>query len=186
MSAQNPCQQQPATHGLRILSINFDEVYQRHLGRHSQFGINVLHLIAVYGVYFSVFSIARSAVSAGLPQLSTPERTVLLFGLSVPWLAVLMWNVRTGPLLLSVLSAMLLSLAAAVQPLPLWLAIVSLPAWHQLQQLSHRWYTEHRDMSRFAPGYPKGARLVIMLAVFELPILLHYFLAGDRDAEARA
>jgi hypothetical protein len=176
MSAQNPCQQQPATQRLRILSINFDEVYQRHLGRHSQFGINVLHLIAVYGVYFSVFSIARAAVSAGLPQLSTPERTVLLFGLSVPWLAVLMWNVRTGPLLLS----------AAVQPLPLWLAIVSLPAWHQLQQLSHRWYTEHRDMSRFAAGYPKGARLVIMLAVFELPILLQYFLAGDRDAEARS
>jgi hypothetical protein len=34
-------------------------------------------------------------------------------------------------------------------------------------------------MSRFAAGYPKGARLVIMLAVFELPILLQYFLAGD-------
>lgn len=170
---------------LRILSINFDEVYQRHLGRHSEFGINVLHLIAVYGVYFSVFSLARVGVSAGLPQLSSPELTVLLFGLSVPWLLILLWNVRMGALLLSVLSAVLLSFAAALLPLPLWLAIPLLPAWHQLQQLSHRWYTAHRDMSGFAAGYPKGPKLVIMLAVFELPILLHYFLVGDGPQRAQ-
>lgn len=183
MSAENTGQPS-ATARLSILSIDFDEVYQRHLGRHSQFGINVLHLIAVYGVYFSIFSVARSAVAAALPQMTWSELTVLLFGLAVPWLAVLMWNVRTGALLLSVLSAILLSLAAAVWPLPFWLAIASLPAWHQLQQLSHRWYTEHRDMSRFAAGYPKGARLVIMLAVFELPILLQYFLAGDCEPQS--
>ena len=185
MSAQHLSQQQTAVDSLRILSINFDEVYQRHLGRHSQFGINVLHLIAVYGVYFSVFCLARAALTAGLPQLSPAELTLLLFGLSVPWLAVLMWNVRMGALLLSVLSAILLSIAAALLPLPLWLALPLLPVWHQLQQVSHRWFTEHRDMSRFAAGYPKGAKLVIMLAVFELPILLHYFLVGDRDQYPR-
>jgi hypothetical protein len=186
MSAQNLTQHQTAAGPLRILNINFDEVYQRHLGRHSQFGINVLHLIAVYGVYFCIFSVARFAVIAGLPQLSQPELTVILFGLSVPWLAVLLWNVRMGALLLSVLSASLLSLAAALLPLPLWLAIPLLPAWHQLQQLSHRWYTTHRDMARFAVGYPKGAKLVIMLAVFELPILLHYFIVGDCVPETQS
>ena len=42
------------------INANFMELYRRHLCRHSEFGINILHLIAVVGVYFSLYGIAFS------------------------------------------------------------------------------------------------------------------------------
>ena len=168
-----------------ILKIDFAEVYRRHLGRHSQLGINVLHLIAVYGVYFSVFSAAAAGVSLLFPEQSFIGRAMTLFVLSMPWLGVLAANVPLRPLVLSILSSVILSAAAAVCPIPWWLALLLLPAWHQLQQISHRWYTVSRDMSGYQQRYPKGARLVVMLAVFELPILLNYFLIGDVEQRSQ-
>jgi hypothetical protein len=38
-------------------------------------------------------------------------------------------------------------------------------------------------MSGYQQRYPKGRRLVVMLAVFELPILLNYFLIGDIEGD---
>jgi hypothetical protein len=166
-----------------ILRIDFAEVYRRHLARHSQRGINVLHLIAVYGVYYSVFSIAAVGVSLLLPDQPPIGRGLSLFLLSLPWLGILGNNVPLWPLVMSILSSAFLSAAAATFPIPWWLAFLLLPAWHQLQQLSHRWYTVARDMSGYQQRYPKGRRLVVMLAVFELPILLNYFLIGDIEGD---
>lgn len=167
----------------RITRIDFGEVYRRHLGRHSESGINVLHLVAVYGVYYSVFSLASAAVSGLIPNLQLIDQGLTLFVLSAPWLVILFINVPAWPFVLSILSAVALSIANVLAPLPWWLAGLLLPVWHQLQQLSHRWYTVSRDMSRYQERYPKGARLVVMLAVFELPILLNYFLEGDTERE---
>ena len=37
------------TQPLSLLHVDFDDLYARHLGRHSQFGINVGHLAALTG-----------------------------------------------------------------------------------------------------------------------------------------
>ena len=37
--------------------VEFDELYARHLCRHSQFGINVTHLAALFGVWFGVYGL---------------------------------------------------------------------------------------------------------------------------------
>ncbi len=53
---------------LSLLHVDFDELYTRHLGRHSQFGINVAHLIALYGIWFGIYAIVKQAVlHLGLP-----------------------------------------------------------------------------------------------------------------------
>ena len=39
-----------------MASVDFAELYARHLCRHSQFGINVIHLAALFGVWFGVFA----------------------------------------------------------------------------------------------------------------------------------
>ena len=35
---------------MNIFRVNFQELYRRHLCRHSQFGLNIWHLIAVAGI----------------------------------------------------------------------------------------------------------------------------------------
>ena len=44
------------TQPLSLLHVDFDDLYARHLGRHSQFGINVGHLVALYGLWFGVYA----------------------------------------------------------------------------------------------------------------------------------
>ena len=43
---------------MNVFRVNFQELYRRHLCRHSQFGLNVWHLIAVVGIYFSLYGVA--------------------------------------------------------------------------------------------------------------------------------
>lgn len=52
---------------------------------------------------------------------------------------------------------------------------------HRFQLWSHRRYSLHRDMSEFKTKSRKGSYLFILLAVYELPILLYYLIAGRRD-----
>src|SRR5262249_7075568 len=42
---------------LSLLHINFDELYARPLCRHSQFGINVVHLAALFGTWYGVYGL---------------------------------------------------------------------------------------------------------------------------------
>ena len=44
---------------LTFFRIEFSELYARHLCRHSQFGNNVVHLMAVFGTWFALFGIAN-------------------------------------------------------------------------------------------------------------------------------
>ena len=43
---------------MNLFKVNFLELYERHLCRHSQYGINVIHLISVIGSYLALFAIA--------------------------------------------------------------------------------------------------------------------------------
>ena len=53
---------------LSLLHIDFDNLYARHLGRHSQFGINVGHLAALFGLWFGAYAaLYQLILLLGLP-----------------------------------------------------------------------------------------------------------------------
>jgi len=165
-----------ATPPLSILRINFDELFRRHLCRHGAFGINVLHIVSVWGVYFSLLAIEHRVLLWLFPAAPLWQLIAVMLILLLPWLAVVAVNVPVAVLLATALMAFALCLPSALQPLPAWLHLLLLPLWHQLQLVSHRFYTEHRDMSEFATRYRKGWFLSVLLAVYELPILTQFFL----------
>ena len=56
---------------MNILRINFDELYRRHLCRHSEFGINVLHIVSVWGVYLSLLAVEFRCLRSLFPPPGT-------------------------------------------------------------------------------------------------------------------
>ena len=167
---------------MNILSVDFEELYRRHLCRHGQFGINVWHIVAVYGIYFSICSLAAIAIRGLQPQISILNQGCVLLLLFVPYLAVLLRNIPLPIFVLTILSAIILIVAAVTTPfLPFWAHLMLIPAWHRVQLLSHRRYTLQRDISAFDSKYKKGKTLFVLLAVYELPILLQYLTYGRKD-----
>ena len=154
------------------LSANFDELYRRHLCRHSELGINVMHIMSVGGIYFAIFALLLTIPVAG------------------PWIAgailvaYLLTIVRNIPLKIWICD--LLTMAAIVgaawataQALPwwmFWIHILGIKFWHWFQNWNHKVYTKEHDMSEFAEKYQKGFALFFLLSVYELPILLNYLL----------
>jgi len=154
---------------LRLFRIDFDEMYDRHLCRHGQFGINVLHLLSVVITYVAVIKL--------ISQIPRAE-----WILGTAWISynlLLAVNLRAGMLLLANLGlAALVGISLLIPPLPLWLVWVyplAILASHRFQLWSHKVYTDHKDMSRFQKKYPKGRRLFVVLMIYELPILLNFF-----------
>jgi len=45
------------TRPMSVLLVEFNELYARHLCRHSQFGVNVVHLIALFAIWYSVYGL---------------------------------------------------------------------------------------------------------------------------------
>jgi hypothetical protein len=165
---------------VNILRINFDELYRRHLCRHSEFGINVFHIVSVGGVYLSLLAVEFRCLRWLFPEASMWQLITAMLMTLLPWLSVVGVNVSTSVLLATGGMAIALCLPAAVQPLPAWIHLLLLPLWHQLQLVSHRYYSVHLDMSEFAERYRKGWRLSLLLAVYELPILVQFFLNNLR------
>lgn len=167
---------------MNILRINFDELYQRHLCRHSQFGINLWHVLSVYGVYFSFYSLVAFVIRALLPNCTPTESGLLLLLLSLPYLVILVRNTPASVMLLTLVSTALLIMCAVLTPgIPFWLHLILIPAWHRVQLISHKHYTLHRDISAFEDKYRKGKTLFVLLALYELPILLQYLVFGRKD-----
>jgi hypothetical protein len=155
---------------MNMLRVNFQELYQRHLCRHSQYGINVVHLATVIGSYLGVFWIAGwllSALGIDLPWV------LLLF--PVPYFVVLAFNV---PIRVQVACVVFVAgfffLFFAIPPLPVWLCPVLLIVCHLVQNWSHRVWNIERDMSAYKDKYKKGPALSLLLSFYELPILLNY------------
>ncbi|MBA4018923.1 MAG: hypothetical protein C0483_17280 [Pirellula sp.] len=153
---------------MSLLNADFSELYRRHLCRHSQFGINVLHLVAVVGIYISLLALL----------LKLPAAPWIIGVLLTAYLAVLAKNVPAFVMLLvAVVIAALLGVTLLLPAAPIWLHLLLLVGWHRFQVWNHRIYHNHFDMSEFQGKYRKGPALFVMLAVYELPILLNYFLA---------
>jgi hypothetical protein len=166
------------------LSVDFKELYQRHLCRHSQFGINVEHLLCVIGTYLALYGLLVRVVWTLLPPqyaLWAPVAVV------VPYLAVLAPNLPPRVFLaalafLALFFAVFFALVTAGLPTwPVWIYPLAVLVFYKLQAWSHKVYSKESDMTYFNQKYPKGLALFVLLSIYELPILLNYLFFGKRD-----
>jgi hypothetical protein len=157
---------------MSLLKVEFAELYRRHLCRHSQFGINVLHLLSVAGVYISLFAIA----------FALPGSMWIIGGVLTTYFLLLAFNL---PPLLLLANALFVGLLAAIYlalpPVSMWIYVVLLIFWHRFQVWNHKIYDHSRDMSEFNGKYKKGPKLFVLLAIYELPILLNYLVFDRRS-----
>src|SRR5262245_8119192 len=93
-----------ASEPMTLFRVDFPGLYGRHLCRHSQFGINVVHLAALFGVWFGVYGIVYAlarvewlpvALAVGylaLVAVNAPPRVcVATAGFLALFLAALFW-----------------------------------------------------------------------------------------------
>jgi hypothetical protein len=160
---------------MSLVWIDFSELYARHLCRHSQFGINVVHLIALYGVWYSVYAAAYALTG-------TPWVPAALAGAYFMVLAI-----NTPLRVLAVLAIFLAILVASVVCVPalpqwaFWAYLLPIPIFYKLQAWSHKkWNIEH-DMTVFNLKYTKGFVLFVVLLFYEVPILLNFLVFGRKQ-----
>jgi hypothetical protein len=156
---------------MTLMRVDFAELYARHLCRHSQFGINVVHLIALFGVWFGVYAaiywltaawwlpVAMATAYLGLVAVNAPARVC----------------VATAVFLTVFLAAVFL-----LPELPLWVYLLMIPVCYEVQSLSHKVFTAATDMTEFDKKYPKGFVRFVVLLINEVPMLLNY-LVFDRQ-----
>ncbi len=162
---------------MNLFFVEFDELYARHLCRHSQVGINVVHLLALTGIWFATYGL--------LFWLANNEWVLLIP--AIAYLAAVLMNVR-----LSVFAATALFLAGIVaavvmlpQP-PFWVNLILIPVLYKVQSWSHRFYTVETDITEFNMKYTKGSVLFVVLLIYEVPIVLNYLFVGKRSSAVAA
>jgi hypothetical protein len=155
---------------LNLLSIDFPDLYARHLCRHSQFGINVFHLAALFGLWFGVY---------GLVYL-VAETVWVPIALAAAYLAVLATNCPARVVAAcGVFLAGFLAVLFVAPEMPFWVYLLMIPVFYKLQSWSHKVWNVSTDMTEFNAKYPKGRVLFIVLLIYEVPICMHY-LVFDR------
>ncbi len=169
------------THPLSLLHVDFDDLYARHLGRHSQFGINVAHLAALYGMWYGVYG----AIYQGILMMGVPAGWVVVVALAIAYLALVSIN---APYRVSVATAASLTFfvasVLALPKLPSWSILAFLfmvPAFYKIQAWSHKIWTIGADMTEFNKRFPPGRALNSILLVNEVPICLNYLLFRRKD-----
>jgi hypothetical protein len=160
---------------LSLWRVDFAGLYGRHLCRHSQFGINVVHLAALFGVWFGVYGvvyalahvewlpIALAAAYLALVAVNAPVRVCVATGV---FLAFFLWALFSLP------------------ELPIWAYLVMIPVCYELQSLSHKVWTASADMTEYNQQYPKGQILFGVLLINEVPLVLNYLLFDPKSWRA--
>jgi hypothetical protein len=150
---------------MTLVRVDFMDLYARHLCRHSQFGINVAHLAALFGVWLGVYG-------------------AIYWLIHVEWLPVVLAAcyltlvaVNAPPRVCVATAVFLAVFVAAVlwlPELPVWAYLVMIPVFYKLQSWSHKVFTVERDMTEFNKRYPKGFVLFVVLLIYEVPLILNY------------
>jgi hypothetical protein len=160
---------------LSLLSIDFPDLYARHLCRHSQFGINVAHLVALFGTWYAVYAIVYELCKVEWVPIA----------LAIAYLAVLATNV---PVRVVVACAGFLALFVAAvlwgvpaADLPIWVYVLMVPVFYKLQSWSHKVWHVEKDMTEFNKRFPKGFTLFVILLIYEVPIVLNFLLWGSKN-----
>jgi hypothetical protein len=161
---------------MNLLSVEFPELYARHLCRHSQFGINVVHLAAVFGTWLSLYGIALWLFAW------LGEAQWVLAALAAVYVAMIAFNVPFRVLLATGLFVgLLLGVSFTLPDVPVWVYVLLIPVWYKVQAWSHKVWNVERDMTEFSVKYRKGALLFVVLTVYEAPILLNYLFFDPRS-----
>jgi hypothetical protein len=164
-----------------LLHVDFDGLYTRHLGRHSQWGINIAHVLALYGLWFCIYA----AIGQGARLMGLPASWPILVVLAVAYLAAVSINAPAHvTLATAVFLALFVASVLALPPLPGWtipafLALV--PVFAKLQSWSHRVWTAAADMSEFNKRFPPGRELNRILLIYEIPTCLNYLVFRRKD-----
>ena len=169
------------TQRLSLLGFDFEGIYARHLGRHSQFGINIAHLVALCGIWFGIYA----AIDQGARHLGLRNSWPIPVAMALAYLATICVNAPASVIAATaVYLALLVSSVVALPILPVWsiLAFLALiPISYKVQAWSHRIWTKAADMSEFNKVFPPGRDLNIVLLFFEVPICLKYLLFCPKD-----
>jgi len=154
---------------MSLFRVNFQELYERHLCRHSEYGINAIHLATVVLSYFAIFGILAKFVHPEWWLFVVPVPYFLVVAVNLPY------RVRGVSIAFAAIClAAFIAIYVAMPWLPIWLYPILIVVAHQVQSWSHKIYRIERDMTRFKEKYKKGPALFILLSLYELPILLNY------------
>src|SRR5262245_8129061 len=108
---------------LGLANVDFPDLYDRHLCRHSQFGVNAAHLTALFGLWFAVYALLYWQLhSVWVPV-----------AMAVAYLAVMVPNL---PARVTAVTALFLAAFVAavvwVPELPFWAYLVMVPVFYKL------------------------------------------------------
>lgn len=160
---------------MSLWRIDFADLYGRHRCRHSQFGINVVHLAALFGLWYGVYGLVYALVHVEwLPVV-----------LAVGYLTLIALN---APVRVIVATAVFLAIfLVALFELPellIWVYLVMIPVFYEAQSLSHKVWTVAADMTEYNKKYPKGGALFVVLLVEEVPLVLNYLIFDSKNWRA--
>lgn len=157
---------------MTLSRVDFADLYARHLCRHSQLGINVLHLAALFGVWFGVYGFIYALAPLPWVPVVLAAAYLLLVAVNAP----LRVTLATAGFLVLFVAAVLY-----LPALPIWVYALLVPVCYKLQSWSHKLFTAAADMTEFNKRYPKGFVLFVVLLVYEVPLVLHYLLFRRKD-----
>jgi hypothetical protein len=155
------------TRPMSLLFVEFNELYARHRCRHSQLGINVAHLIALFATWYAVYGLLYWLVGVEWVLLVPP----------LIYLAAIVPNV---PVRVFAATAFFLALIIAAVwwlPAPWWAYCILIPVAYKLQAWSHKVYTIESDMTAFDKKYAKGFTLFVVLLIYEVPLAVNVLLS---------
>ena len=166
---------------MNLPRVDFEDLFARHLGRHSQFGINVAHLGALYGMWFGIYAAVKQAILlAGVP-VAWP----ITLAMAVAYLAMIAVNApRRVILATAVFLALFVASVIALPKLPGWSIpafLVMVPIFYKLQSWSHKVWNTAANMSEFNRRFPPGRELSLILLVNEVPICVYYLIFRRKD-----
>ncbi len=166
---------------LSLLHVDFDNLYARHLGRHSQFGINVGHLAALFGLWFGAYAALYQLI-----LLRDPPAAYLVIGsLALTYLAIVAVNAPYRVVLATAnFLAVFVASIVAMPRLPLWSIpafIAIIPVFYKIQSWNHKIWTVTADMTEFNKQFPPGGTLTFILLIYEVPVCLNYLVFKRQD-----
>ncbi len=157
---------------MSLVSVEFEELYQRHLCRHSQFGINLIHIAVWFGIWYSVY---------GIMYWLIPSSWMMVV-LGVSFLMLVAPNLPISLLVMTTIFLVGVCTLVYYASLPwVWVYLLLILVLYKLQLWSHKLYKLENDMTQFNQKYPPGKLLFFVLLLYDVPIILKYLVFGKED-----